>query len=167
MSLIDSHCHLDDEQFNADREETIDRALAAGVDRMVVIGTGDGPPDLEAGIRLADPSTHRVMVRAQVKDPRNELRPGMLATVVVRFAGPIDPTTFVTGDVHLVYRDTSTAATQPGTDISTAVTSVVGINTDALPTLAIGSSVARDVDGSITFTIDEGTRYRFGKVEIV
>lgn len=54
MSLIDSHCHLDDEQFNADREAAIDRALAAGIDRMVVIGTGDGPPDFEAGIRLAD-----------------------------------------------------------------------------------------------------------------
>src|SRR6185436_10403095 len=27
---------------------------AAGVELMLAIGTGDGPPDLEAGIRLAD-----------------------------------------------------------------------------------------------------------------
>lgn len=54
MTLIDSHCHLDDEQFNADREAAIERALEAGVTTMVSIGTGDGPPDLEAGIRLAD-----------------------------------------------------------------------------------------------------------------
>lgn len=52
--LIDSHCHLDHEQFNPDRDAVIERAIEAGVDRMLAIGTGDGPPDLEPGIRLAD-----------------------------------------------------------------------------------------------------------------
>ena len=32
----------------------IERALAAGVETMMAIGTGNGPPDLEAGVRLAD-----------------------------------------------------------------------------------------------------------------
>ena len=54
MSLIDSHCHLDDEKFDRDRAATLERALDAGIEKLVVIGTGDGPPDLEAGIRLAD-----------------------------------------------------------------------------------------------------------------
>jgi TatD DNase family protein len=52
--LVDSHCHLDDEQFDGDREATIERARGAGVEIMMAIGTGNGPPDLEAGIRLAE-----------------------------------------------------------------------------------------------------------------
>jgi TatD DNase family protein len=54
VNLTDSHCHLDHEQFQGDREAVIERARAAGVECMMAIGTGDGPPDLEAGIRLAD-----------------------------------------------------------------------------------------------------------------
>jgi TatD DNase family protein len=54
VKLVDSHCHLDDEQFDADREQTIERARAAGVEAMMAIGTGNGPPDLEAAVRLAD-----------------------------------------------------------------------------------------------------------------
>jgi TatD DNase family protein len=54
VKLVDSHCHLDDQQFDADREETIARARAAGVETMMAIGTGDGPPDLEVAVRLAE-----------------------------------------------------------------------------------------------------------------
>jgi len=54
VSLIDSHCHLDSPEFDADRDEVVARASDAGVEQMVAIGTGSGPPDLEAGIRLAD-----------------------------------------------------------------------------------------------------------------
>jgi TatD DNase family protein len=52
--LVDSHVHLDDVKFDADREQTIERALAAGVEFMMAIGTGNGPPDLEVAVRLAD-----------------------------------------------------------------------------------------------------------------
>lgn len=54
MPLVDSHCHLDDSQFDADRGGVIERARAAGIDYMLAIGTGNGPPDLGAAIRLAD-----------------------------------------------------------------------------------------------------------------
>jgi len=54
VRLVDSHCHLDSKEFDPDRDEVIQRALDAGVERMVAIGTGEGPPDLETGIRLAD-----------------------------------------------------------------------------------------------------------------
>ncbi len=54
MTLVDSHCHLDDPQYDADRNEVIERARRAGVSVMLAVGTGNGPPDLEAGIRLAE-----------------------------------------------------------------------------------------------------------------
>lgn len=54
MQLVDSHCHLDDRQFDRDREAVMERASAAGIKYMLSIGTGDGPPDLAAAVRLAD-----------------------------------------------------------------------------------------------------------------
>lgn len=38
--LIDTHCHIADAEFDDDRETMIERALAAGVQKMIVIGTG-------------------------------------------------------------------------------------------------------------------------------
>ncbi len=52
--LVDSHCHLDDPKFAGELEAVVDRAQEAGVEWMMSIGTGDGPPDLEAAIRLAE-----------------------------------------------------------------------------------------------------------------
>jgi len=52
--FVDSHAHLDGTQFDSDREEVIARAREAGVRTMVAIGNGDGPPTLDAGIKLAE-----------------------------------------------------------------------------------------------------------------
>jgi TatD DNase family protein len=54
VKLVDSHCHLDDAKFDQDRDQVIERALAAGIETMMAIGTGDGPPDLETAVRQAD-----------------------------------------------------------------------------------------------------------------
>ena len=50
MRLVDSHVHLDDRKFDADREAVIERALSSGVAQMMAIGTGH----LETAIRLAE-----------------------------------------------------------------------------------------------------------------
>ncbi|HLA18721.1 MAG TPA: TatD family hydrolase, partial [Dehalococcoidia bacterium] len=47
--LVDSHCHLQDRQFDADRDAVLERARAAGVSAFVVIGT-----DLESSWRAVD-----------------------------------------------------------------------------------------------------------------
>ncbi len=54
MELVDSHCHLDDAQFDEDRDAVILRAREAGLKYMLTIGTGDGPPDLAAAARIAE-----------------------------------------------------------------------------------------------------------------
>jgi TatD DNase family protein len=54
VKLIDSHVHLDDAKFDGDRDAAIERALAAGVECMMTIGTGNGPPDIDVAVRQAD-----------------------------------------------------------------------------------------------------------------
>ena len=38
MQLFDAHCHLDDEHFDVDREEIIDKIFEAGVTRLISAG---------------------------------------------------------------------------------------------------------------------------------
>jgi TatD DNase family protein len=52
--FVDSHAHLDGKQFDSDREQVIARARESGVQTMVAIGNGDGPPTLDAGVQLAE-----------------------------------------------------------------------------------------------------------------
>ena len=52
--FVDSHAHLDGERFDSDREEVIVRAREAGVATIVAIGNGDGPAQVDCGIRLAE-----------------------------------------------------------------------------------------------------------------
>ena len=52
--FVDSHAHLDGKQFDADRELVIARARDGGVQTIVAIGNGDGPEQVDCGIRLAE-----------------------------------------------------------------------------------------------------------------
>ena len=52
--FVDSHAHLDGERFDSDRELVISRARESGVQAIVAIGNGDGPAQVDCGIRLAE-----------------------------------------------------------------------------------------------------------------
>jgi TatD DNase family protein len=52
--FVDSHAHLDGERFEGDRDAVIARAREAGVQTIVAIGNGDGPAQVDCGIRLAE-----------------------------------------------------------------------------------------------------------------
>jgi TatD DNase family protein len=51
--FVDSHAHLEMEQFNTDREQMLARARDIGVETIVAIGSGTGPGSLDCGIALA------------------------------------------------------------------------------------------------------------------
>lgn len=52
--FVDSHAHLEMEQFDKDREQVFERARAEGLEAIVAIGSGSGPGSLDCGIRLAE-----------------------------------------------------------------------------------------------------------------
>lgn len=54
IQLIDSHAHVDGPEFDADRDEVMARARAAGVQRMVVIGAVGDPSSAERAVALAE-----------------------------------------------------------------------------------------------------------------
>ena len=51
--LVDSHCHLDSAQFDQDREAVLARAEQSGIRALLAVGNGNGPPELDAGLRMA------------------------------------------------------------------------------------------------------------------
>ena len=53
--FVDSHCHIDGPEYDADREEVISRARDAGVGTMLNVGTGDPPSGaFERAVELAE-----------------------------------------------------------------------------------------------------------------
>jgi TatD DNase family protein len=52
--LTDSHAHLDDSRFDADRDAVLQRAWDAGVRKILTIGNGNGPDQMGCGIPIAE-----------------------------------------------------------------------------------------------------------------
>jgi TatD DNase family protein len=98
--LVDSHCHLDNGDFDSDRNDVIRRAVDAGVTRMVAIGTGAGPPDLEAGLRLA--SAHAEFYATVGVHPHDAAKAS--AEVLKQLSGLVrDPKVVAVGEIGLDY----------------------------------------------------------------
>jgi TatD DNase family protein len=51
--FVDSHCHLDDERFDADRKEVIERVRRAGCRYLLTVSGGGGADDLASGLPIA------------------------------------------------------------------------------------------------------------------
>jgi TatD DNase family protein len=58
MTLIDSHCHLETKDFSKggrdEREEVIARAQAAGVERLICVGSGSSLDEVRNALHLAE-----------------------------------------------------------------------------------------------------------------
>jgi len=53
-TFVDSHAHLEMEQFNNDRSAVLQRAQDVGIETILAIGSGTGPGSLDCAIQLAD-----------------------------------------------------------------------------------------------------------------
>jgi TatD DNase family protein len=51
---IDSHAHLEGHKFDPDRTEVLERARAAGLHRILAIGSGTGPGTLDCAVKIAE-----------------------------------------------------------------------------------------------------------------
>jgi len=51
---IDSHAHVEGSKFDSDRADMLARAQAAGLERILAIGSGEGPGTYDCALRIAE-----------------------------------------------------------------------------------------------------------------
>ena len=51
---IDSHAHIEGHKFESDRTEMLERAQAAGLERILAIGSGTGPGTYDCALKFAE-----------------------------------------------------------------------------------------------------------------
>ncbi|HXW55986.1 MAG TPA: efflux RND transporter periplasmic adaptor subunit [Candidatus Cybelea sp.] len=77
-----------------------------------------------------DPNTHRVTIRSEIRDPKNDLRPGMLANFVIRVDAPVQATAIPENGVVREPDGTMTAWVTVDRHIFTARIIEVGLRRD-------------------------------------
>lgn len=60
IRLFDTHCHLDDRRLAPELDAVIERAVAAGVERMATIGCAHDAEGLQSALRVVDAHPERV-----------------------------------------------------------------------------------------------------------
>jgi len=58
VAFTDSHAHLDDARFEADLPAVLERARAAGVERILTIAGGTSAEELSRAVKLAEAHSH-------------------------------------------------------------------------------------------------------------
>ncbi len=96
--LVDSHCHLDFPDFDADRDEVVARAHAAGVDTMVTISTRVAK---FAGLKAITERYQRIYCSIGTHPHNAAEEPDVTADDLARIAD--DPAVVAIGEVGLDY----------------------------------------------------------------
>lgn len=106
--LIDAHCHLDDERFASEIPQVLERARAAGVTRMVTIGTDEVTSRAASDLARANPGVvfHTVGAHPNEADNLTEDR----IRTVERLARETKPVAI--GEIGLDYHHDSTRPAQ-------------------------------------------------------
>lgn len=106
--LVDTHCHLDLERFDADRAAVIERARAAGVGRFIVIGFA--PERWESSLALTR-SDHGIFAALGLHPTEAERYDDAIEAEIRRLAG--DPLVVAIGEIGLDYHwETATPRAQ-------------------------------------------------------
>jgi TatD DNase family protein len=162
LPLIDTHCHLDFEDFGAERGAIIDRGRAQGIRWFVTIGSGRGAESADAAVAL---SHEHADVLATVGVHPHDASAATEAVMTAMHTLALDPRVVAVGEVGLDYHyDHSPRAVQQEAfrafvRLAREVRKPIVIHTRSAPadTLAIlREEQARDVGGVIhCFTEDE------------
>jgi TatD DNase family protein len=156
MQLVDSHCHLDAAYFPAGPDDVLERARAAGVAGLVVVGVGRDLAPARAAIALAQRIPERVAAVAGVHPHDASILDDALYAELEELAR--DPAVVAVGEIGLDYhydhspRETQRAVFARLIGLARTVKKPIVIHTREAPadTLAIlESEGARDVGGII------------------